>query len=104
MEPFKPYTDKAKIGWRAVTVREISERIRKYNRLINGSLIAVSGLLFLIPAFNKFPDTLLTGLSIGFGVGLVLFLAVKLLLQNGYYKYRQERYSSRYIQSRSVLC
>jgi predicted acylesterase/phospholipase RssA len=77
MEGFKPQIDKPKTGWRNMTIRQFSQKVKGYNRKINWAFFALIALFALLPLSKGYPNHWLTGISLGISLTLLIFWGLK---------------------------
>lgn len=77
MQPFKPFDEKPKKGFRTLTLDEVKTKAGKINRRINIYLSLASVFFLAIPFFWKYTFTFYTGFSIGVSLAALICMGVK---------------------------
>jgi predicted acylesterase/phospholipase RssA len=81
MDPFVPFADQAKTGFRNLTLSKVKDKAIGINKKIDIGLLMVIVLLLLAPIVTGYANTFITGLFIGIAFSaLLIFIAKTLLL------------------------
>jgi predicted acylesterase/phospholipase RssA len=90
MDPYKPYTEKEKKGWRALTLKEAYKKFAGYSKRVNTILIAIALIFFGLPLISGYDNNLWTGVSITLGTLALLIYLLKLYMQSQLDKVKQK--------------